>query len=152
MLKAFQFIFCIFLTSSFAGLVQEAKADYCFENTNKAGIMATNICFKEIKVLKPGTPDAKVYLRGKDVDDIYPVSKWNKTQTGYNIQIQGDYVNYTATCGVTILSQMTFQMNIDPSYNYSHVAGNELHIKYQYTPNSCQSKTVQGTEKFTPIK
>lgn len=152
MFKAFQLIFCIFLSSSFAGLVQEAKANYCFENTNKNGILATNICFKEIKILKPGSLDAKVYLKGNDVDDIYPVKKWTRTPAGFALEIQGDYVNYSSNCGVTILSQMVFQMNTDSNYQYSHVAGNELHIKYRYTPNNCQAKAVHGTETFTPVR
>lgn len=143
MLRAWRFIFCIFLTSSF----NSAWADVCFDNTNPNGILAKQICFKDVRILNWGTPDHKVYLKNSDIDDIYPIQKVTPAANGFLISVKGDYINYSENCGLTIFSQFDFRfiVNVKSEYQHKNAA---LDIKYTYTPNNCQVKVKAGAEKF----
>jgi hypothetical protein len=144
-------IFCIFLTSGFADTVQSAHADYCFENANKSGVMSPKICFSEIKILKPGTSNQKIYMKSADVDDIFAIQDVEAVDGGYRIQTKGDYLNYTERCGLTILSQFEAKLFVNEQMQYQHVPSNLINIKFRYTSNICQSQPKGGVEKFTPV-
>tara|TARA_B110001454_G_scaffold213372_1_gene231425 strand:- start:5156 stop:5509 length:354 start_codon:yes stop_codon:yes gene_type:complete len=111
--------------------------------------MAKQICFKEIHILKAGTPDHKLYLKSSDIDEIYPIKKIETANGGYVLNALGDYINYSENCGLTVLSQFDFRFFVDSSYQYVHDRNTSLSIKYKYTPNSCTVKEKAGTEKFT---
>jgi hypothetical protein len=143
--------FCIFLTSGFAGTVQSAHADYCFENANKSGVMSQKICFSEIKILKPGTSSQKVYIRNVDIDDVFAIQNLKPVDGGYRLHTKGDYINYSERCGLTILSQFDAKLFINEQMQYQHVPSNVINIKFRYTANNCQSQPKGGAEKFTPI-
>lgn len=145
MFRTLRFLFCIFLTSSF----NSAWADFCFDNTNQNGIMAKQICFKEIRILKAGTPSNKLYLKSGDIDEVYPIKKIETAENGYVLSVNGDYINYSENCGLTVLSQFDFRLFVNSSYQYVHDRNTLLDVKYKYTPNSCTVKEKAGTEKFT---
>jgi hypothetical protein len=145
MFRTFRFLFCIFLTSSF----NSAWADFCFDNTNQNGVMAKQICFKEIRILKAGTPDHKLYLKSRDIDEIYAIKKIESAQNGYVLSVNGDYINYSENCGLTVLSQFDFRFFVNSQYQYVHDKNTLLDVKYKYTPNNCTVKEKAGTEKFT---
>lgn len=145
MFKALRFIICIFLTSS----CNSAWADFCFDNTNQNGVMSQQICFKEIKVLKQGTRDQKVYLKTSDIEDIFTFQKIEATTSGFTAQVRGDYINYSENCGLTILSRFDFRFVLNSQYQYVHSKANVVDINYKYTPNSCQVKAKADTEKYT---
>lgn len=146
MLRALRLIFCIFLTSSF----NSAWADFCFDNTNQNGVMAKQICFNDIHVLKWGMPDRKVYLKNADVDEVYAIQKVDPGANGFMVSVKGDYLNYSENCGLTILSQFNFRFLVNAQNEYVHGNNSVLEIQYKYTPNNCQVKVKVGSEKFVP--
>lgn len=145
MFKALRFIVCIFLTSS----CNSAWADFCFDNTNQNGVMSQQICFKEIKVLKQGTRDQKVYLKTSDIDDIFAFQKFEPTANGFAARVTGDYINYSENCGLTIISRFDFHFALNSKYQYLHSKENIVDINYKYTPNGCRVKVKADTEKYT---
>jgi hypothetical protein len=147
MFRTFQFLICIFLTSSF----NSAWADFCFNNTNQNGVMAKQICFKEIRVLKADTPDHTLYLKSRDIDEIYPIKKIEAAADGYVVSVNGDYINYSENCGLTVLSQFNFRFFVSSQFQYVHDKNTVLDVKYKYTPNNCTVKEKAGTEKFIAI-
>ncbi len=145
MFKALRFIVCIFLTSS----CNSAWADFCFDNTNQNGVMAQKICFKEIKVLKQGTRDQRIYLKTSDIEDIFAFEKFETTASGFAAQVRGDYINYSENCGLTILSRFDFRFTLNSQYQYMHNQNAVVDVNYKYTPNNCEVKSKSGTETFT---
>ena len=75
MFRCLRLILCVFLTSSF----NSAWADYCFENTSPVGVMSRFVCFKEISILNFGKSGQQLHLVTKDIDEMYPIQKLEKT-------------------------------------------------------------------------
>lgn len=146
MFRMRQLYFCIFLTSTFSPV----WADSCFENTNPKGVMPQTICFKEIRVVKWGTDNPKLYLRTSDIDDLFAIQKIEKSTAGFILNSVGDYINYAENCGLTILSQYELKAALSFQGEYLHDKNNRLVIRYKYTPNICTMSSKPGIEHFIP--
>ncbi len=146
MFRSVRLILCVFLTSAF----NSAWADYCFDNANQNGVMARTICFKDITILNFGSAKQKLYLRSADVDEAFSIQKWDKSNSGFLLSAQGEYLNYVENCGIEIFSNYQLKAIFNPQGQYVHDKSNSLIITYKYTPNRCQTPSGNGTEHFIP--
>ena len=146
MFRSLSLIICVFLTSAF----NSAWADYCFDNATQTGVMARAICFKDIKILNFGTAKQKLYLKSADLDEAFAIQKWEKSNLGFTLSAQGEYLNYVENCGIEILSNYQLKAVFNQNGQYIHDNSNSLVITYKYTPNRCQTPSVNGTENFVP--
>ncbi|MBL7545809.1 MAG: hypothetical protein JNL11_18475 [Bdellovibrionaceae bacterium] len=102
-------------------------------------------------MMRLGSEDQRVYIRNQTIDDLFAIQRIEATNKGTFVTVQGDYLNYVKTCGVTILSKFELRFVLDGNNRYVHDSRNSLVIKYQYTPNNCQDKARPGVETFKTI-
>lgn len=144
MLRSIFLFTCVFLTSSF----NSAWADYCFQNANAKQVLPPLLCFQEIKILNFGKSTQRLYIRNDDIDQAYPIK--SITNSGYNHMLvsEGDFVNYTEKCGLTLLSTFVLKATFNYNGDYVHSKTNAVTIKFQHSPNNCDHELVSGSEMY----